>query len=100
MKTDAAPPALRKTGLHAEAVLVLVTFLWGLSFPWMKFWQDASSACPGGQLLSGLTLITLRMALACVLVALFRPRLLMVASGREHAVGAVVGLAFGAGFVL
>ena len=79
---------------------MLVTFLWGLSFAWMKSWQDAAATCPGGQLLSGLTLITLRMALACVFVALFRPRLLLVPSGREHAVGAIVGLAFGTGFAL
>jgi drug/metabolite transporter (DMT)-like permease len=98
--TDVPKPSPRKSGLQAEAALVLVTFLWGLSFPWMKTWQDASAACPGGKLLSGLTLIALRMALACVLVAVFRWRLLTSATRREHAVGVIVGLVFGTGFVL
>jgi drug/metabolite transporter (DMT)-like permease len=95
-----AVPLVRKSGLQAEAALVLVTFLWGLSFPWMSKWQDASAGCPGGMFLSGLTLIALRMAIACVFVLLFKPRLLTRASWHEHAVGAVVGLAFGTGFAL
>ena len=28
----------------AEAALVLVTLLWGMSFPWMKSWQNAAGA--------------------------------------------------------
>jgi drug/metabolite transporter (DMT)-like permease len=96
---DAAPPA-RKRGLQAEAALVVVTFLWGMSFPWMRKWQDAAAGCPGGPLLAGLTLIALRMALACGFVLVLSPRLLFRATRREHAAGAAVGLAFGAGFAL
>jgi drug/metabolite transporter (DMT)-like permease len=66
----------------------------------MKDWQEASAACPGGKLLSGLTLIALRMAIACVLVGVASPRILTYVSRREHAVGVAVGLAFGAGFIL
>ncbi len=98
--TDAVAPSLRKSGLQAEAMLVLVTLLWGLSFTLMKDWQEASSACPGGQLLSGLTLIALRMAAACLLVGVATPRLLTGATRREHAVGVIVGLAFATGFML
>lgn len=98
--TDAVTPSLRKSGVQAEAALVLVTFLWGLSFAWMKTWQEASAACPGGQLLSGVTLIALRMGIACLLVGVFKPRLVMRANRQEHAVGAIVGLAFATGFVL
>jgi drug/metabolite transporter (DMT)-like permease len=97
---DAATPSLRKVGLRAEAALVLTTFLWGLSFPWMKTWQEASSGCPGGKLLSGLTLIALRMAIACVLLGLVQPLLLWRPTRREHAVGSLLGLVFGTGFVL
>lgn len=97
---DAATPTLRKVGLQAEAALVLTTFLWGLSFPWMKTWQEASSDCPGGKLLSGLTLIALRMAIACVLLGLVQPPLLWRPTRREHAVGSILGLVFGTGFVV
>ena len=49
-------PSVRKSTLLAEAALVLVTLLWGMSFPWMKNWQDTATDCPGGPLLSGVTL--------------------------------------------
>jgi drug/metabolite transporter (DMT)-like permease len=96
---DAARRAAR-SDLSAEAALVLVSLLWGVSFPLMKHWQNAAKECPGGGLLSGVTLIALRMALALALVALFTPRLLRGATRREHLAGAAVGLAFGSGFAL
>ena len=96
---DVAPPA-RKRGLQAEAALVLVTFLWGLSFPLVSLWQGAKKECPGGPFLAGVTLIALRMALATAFVLLLAPRQLTRATQREHAVGAAVGLVFGAGFAL
>jgi drug/metabolite transporter (DMT)-like permease len=95
-----AAPGVRNDRLRAEAALVVVTFLWGMSFPWMRRWQDAAAGCPGGPLLSGLTLIALRMALASALVLLLQPRLLTRATRREHAAGAAIGLAFGVGFAL
>jgi drug/metabolite transporter (DMT)-like permease len=96
---DAAPPA-RKRVLHAEAALVLVTLLWGLSFPLVSLWQGAAKGCPGGPFLAGVTLIALRMALATAFVLLLAPRQLTRATRREHAVGVAVGLVFGAGFAL
>jgi drug/metabolite transporter (DMT)-like permease len=96
---DAVPPA-RKVRLQAEAALVLVTLLWGMSFPLVSLWQAAAAECPGGPLLAGLTLIALRMALASAFVLLLSPRLLTRATRREHAVGVAVGLVFGAGFTL
>jgi drug/metabolite transporter (DMT)-like permease len=81
-------------------MLVLATLLWGVSFPLVKNWQDASGDCPGGDLLASLTLIVVRMGLALVLLALVRPGLLTRPTRREHAAGLLIGLAFGAGFVL
>lgn len=81
-------------------MLILVTLLWGLSFPWMKEWQLAAGACPGGNLLASLTLIGLRMTLALIVFTIFRPRLVFGATPREHAAGATVGAIFVAGFVL
>ncbi len=37
----------RKRVWLAEVALVFVTLLWGISFPWMKGWQDAARDCPG-----------------------------------------------------
>src|SRR3954452_13941274 len=65
----------------------------------MKELQDATQDCPGGPLLSGLTLIGVRMALALALLTLFQPRLTFGATWREHGVGAAVGLVFALGFV-
>ena len=85
---------------QATAMLVLVTLLWGLSFAWMKNWQEAAQGAPGGPLLASLTLIALRMPLALLVLAAWRPRLLTAPTRREHAVGALIGVTFTAGFVL
>lgn len=85
---------------RATAMLVLATVLWGVSFPLVKNWQEASAACPGGELLASLTLIAVRMGLALLLLAVVRPGLFTRPTRREHAAGAAIGLAFGAGFVL
>ena len=85
---------------QATAMLVLVTLLWGLSFAWMKNWQEAAQGAPGGPLLASLTLIALRMPLALLVIAAWRPRLLTAPTRREHAVGALIGVTFTAGFVL
>jgi drug/metabolite transporter (DMT)-like permease len=94
------PPAVAGGSTHAALVLVVVTLLWGLSFPLVKSWQDAANACPGGAALASATLIALRMGLALVILAVFRPRLLWAPSRREHACGAVIGLVFFLGFTL
>jgi drug/metabolite transporter (DMT)-like permease len=84
---------------RATLVLVFVTFVWGLSFSWLKDWQVTAGDCPGGGLLASLTLIGIRMAAAFVLIAVFLPRLVTAPSFREHVAGAVVGLVFLAGHV-
>jgi drug/metabolite transporter (DMT)-like permease len=81
-------------------MLVVVTLFWGLSFPLVKSWQDAADGGPGGQLLSGLTIIALRTVAALGLLIAVQPRLLRDSTRREHLSGAAVGLAFGVGFVL
>jgi drug/metabolite transporter (DMT)-like permease len=82
---------------HATLMLVLVTLVWGVSFTWLKEWQVSAGECPGGGLLSSLTLIGIRMTVAFVLVAICLPRLTFGSTLREHAAGAIVGLTFFAG---
>jgi drug/metabolite transporter (DMT)-like permease len=97
----AAPVAgARERAARATAMLVVVTLLWGLSFPWMKNLQQASRDCPGGPLLASLTLIALRMPLAALFLALGRPRLFTAPARREHAAGALLGGTFFVGFTL
>ncbi len=59
---------------RATAMLVVVTLLWGLSFAWMKNWQEAARGAPGGSLLASLTLIALRMPVALLVLAVWQPR--------------------------
>ena len=81
-------------------MLVLTTLVWGVSFPWMKNWQTSAAGCPGGELLAAFTLIGLRMPLAVLLLALWRPRLFTASTRREHGVGAIIGGVFFIGFSL
>jgi drug/metabolite transporter (DMT)-like permease len=83
-------------------MLVVVTFLWGLSFPLMKTWTNASqdTSCPGGDEVCILTIISLRMAAALLLLAVLRPQLFLAPTWREHAVGLCLGLANFLGFGL
>jgi drug/metabolite transporter (DMT)-like permease len=81
-------------------MLVIVTILWGLSFPLMKNWQDAAEECPGGKALASYTLIALRMFLALFLFALCRPQLFVRPSWREHRIGFLIGSVFFLGFAL
>lgn len=80
--------------------LVLVTALWGVSFPMTRAWQLASRDAPGGMLLSALTLVALRMTLAVVLLALWQPRVIYRPTAREHLAGLLIGLVFFVGFAL
>jgi drug/metabolite transporter (DMT)-like permease len=84
----------------ATAMLVLVTFFWGLSSSLAKDWQDRVADCPGGPAVVGLTLIALRMLPALALLAAAQPSLVLRATGRAHRVGMAVGLAFFLGFAL
>jgi drug/metabolite transporter (DMT)-like permease len=91
--TDAPPPAPR-SARTATLMLVLVTILWGISFPLVKNWQKATPDFPGGTPLSSLTLIGLRMVLALVVFLVAQPRLFREATRREHLVGAILGAVF------
>jgi drug/metabolite transporter (DMT)-like permease len=81
-------------------MLVVVNLLWGLSFPWMKTWQEAAKGWEGGELLGSLTLIALRMAVSVVLLAVWRPALFTAPTRREHGLGVLLGVVFLAGFAL
>jgi drug/metabolite transporter (DMT)-like permease len=81
-------------------MLVIVTILWGLSFPLMKNWQDAADECPGGKSVASCTLIALRMMLALLVFAVVRPQLFIQPSRREHRIGLLIGGIFFLGFVL
>src|SRR5437870_2660963 len=113
------PPTTR----NATLILVIVTVLWGLSFPLMKVWQttaeqiqvgsvvsassspvptsakDANVDLPIGALLSASTLIAIRMLLAAGILAACQPRLVSQPQWREHGYGAVLGVIFIAGFI-
>ncbi len=88
---------------HASWMLVAVTALWGFSFTWTKAWQDAAEKtlpCPGGELLSALTLIALRMPLALLMLGVARPSLVLNPTRKELSGGVVLGLVFLSGFIL
>jgi drug/metabolite transporter (DMT)-like permease len=68
------------------------TMLWGISFPLMRHWQEESGNCPGGVLVSSLTLVGLRTLVALALLAVFQPNLFRLASSRELKIGLFLGL--------
>jgi drug/metabolite transporter (DMT)-like permease len=90
---DGPAPSPAEEG-RATLMLLVVTVIWGLSFSWLKDWQTGTGDCPGGGLLSSLTLIGLRMGIAFVIVAVILPGLVFRPSFREHLAGAVVGVVF------
>ena len=95
----ALQPAARARIGRAEVILVFVTLLWGMSFPWTKHWQEEATGCPSGPLQAALTLIALRMILALVIMALWQPGLYRRPSWREHGAGAFLGATFFGGFL-
>jgi drug/metabolite transporter (DMT)-like permease len=74
-------------------MLVLTTLFWGLSFPLMKNWLDATHevAYPGGGECAGLTLIGIRVGLALLILAVFQPRLFSRPTWREWRIGLALG---------
>jgi len=94
-------PARRWLGLidHPSLMLVVVTLLWGISFPWTKHWQEEAIDCPGGAVLSSLTLIGLRMPLAMLFLAVWQPRVYRRPAWRDHLSGMLLGVTFFAGFL-
>ncbi|MFQ3649623.1 MAG: DMT family transporter [Gemmataceae bacterium] len=79
--------------------LVIVTLVWGISFPCTRAWQQAAHDSPAEGLLAGLTLIALRMGGALLVLLLWQPTL-RHATWQEHRAGAIVGTAFLFGFIL
>jgi drug/metabolite transporter (DMT)-like permease len=79
--------------------LVVVTFVWGVSFPCTRAWQLAGERAGMDTLLSAVTLIALRMTLAFFILLLWQPRLARAAAA-EHRAGLTIGLAFLLGFIL
>jgi drug/metabolite transporter (DMT)-like permease len=100
MMTNVSPFGNRRLALSPTLMLVTVTALWGLSFPLMKGWLEASRDCPGGQPVAGFTLIALRMFLGLIILALVQPRLFLGPSGREVRIGLFIGATFWLGFTL
>jgi drug/metabolite transporter (DMT)-like permease len=81
-------------------MLVLVTLLWGLSFPLMKTWQETARTPPAGVAVAVFTFIAVRMGLALVALAFFLPRLYVKPTRRELRAGALLGCIFFLGFAL
>jgi drug/metabolite transporter (DMT)-like permease len=92
-----APPRFAR---HAALMLVVVTILWGMSFLWTRHWQLAAEGGPVDGLLSGLTLIGLRMPVAMLLLGLAQPGMVLRPTRREHLAGAALGGVFFVGFAL
>lgn len=85
---------------RATIMLIATTFVWGMSFPLVKNWQNAAAGCPGGVGVASMTLVALRMALALPVVCLMHPRRLLATTRKEHVAGLIVGVAFFLGFGL
>jgi drug/metabolite transporter (DMT)-like permease len=84
----------------ATFMLLLVTLFWGMSFPWLKDWLRQAGPCPGGEALGALTMLGVRMSAAFAVIAVCMPRQTFLATPREHAAGAAIGLVFGLGSFL
>jgi drug/metabolite transporter (DMT)-like permease len=102
MSGDPQTPEVPRADLvtRASLVLLVVTAMWGMSFPWTKTWQEAARDGPVSELLSSLTLIGIRMTVAVLLLALWQPALLRRATRQEHLGGIVLGTVFFAGFLM
>ena len=98
-ETHSAKSTARSSPI-ATAMLVFITLLWGLSFSLMKNWYNAADSCPGGPIMSGLTIVVLRMFLAIGVLGVFVPRLLVAPTRREFLIGFLLGVVNSVGFVL
>jgi drug/metabolite transporter (DMT)-like permease len=72
-------------------MLVVACLCWAAFFSLCKNWQEAAQACPGGQLLSSLTLLAVRTVIALVIFVVLKPRLFLKPSRHELAVGLLLG---------
>jgi len=96
---DSAAAPVRRPGKNASGMLLLVTMLWGLSFPLMKNWHLASENCPGGPVVASLTMTVLRMTLALLVLAVFVPKLFVTPTSREFRIGFFLGVINSVGFI-
>jgi drug/metabolite transporter (DMT)-like permease len=97
---DLAAINVQRSFKKAPGMLLLITMLWGLSFPLMKSWHLAGENCPGGPVVAGLTMVSLRMMLALLVLAVFLPNLFLAPSRREVGIGFLLGLINSLGFIL
>jgi drug/metabolite transporter (DMT)-like permease len=93
---------VQSSSRRAVLMLLLVTLFWGLSFPLGKNWLLAARdrQCPGGEPVAVLTMIGVRMLLALLILAVFKPALFRKPGRREFGIGLVVGFANFLGFTL
>src|SRR5439155_20974541 len=87
---------------QATAMLLLVTFMWGLSFPLMKRWlvHAFAAGCPRGKAVATLTLIAVRTLLSVLILAVCQPRLFLRPDRREFSIGLLIGFLNFLGFGL
>jgi len=102
VKVCSAEPPESISRRRATIMLVLVTLLWGWSFPLVKNWLTMASQtqCPGGEIIAALTNMALRYPLALALLGVFQFRIYRMSSWRELSVGLFIGLVMSAGSAL
>jgi drug/metabolite transporter (DMT)-like permease len=87
---DAAPGQPSES--VAAVMLVAACLCWAAFFSLCKNWQQASRACPGGELVASLTLLGVRTVIALAVFAFWRPRHFLRPSRREFVIGVLLGL--------
>jgi len=91
INNKASPPLFWGSPRHALMMLIAATCFWGLSFPLTKYWQVNTVDCPGGAILSSLTLLAIRTVPALVVLAIFKPHLFVLADRRALLIGSFLG---------
>jgi drug/metabolite transporter (DMT)-like permease len=84
----------------AAGMLVFACLLWACFFTLTKNWQNAAGECPGGGLVSSLTIVGVRTVLALAILAVLRPRSFIPPSRRDLRVGCWLGFLHCGGNVL
>ena len=87
-----------------EWFLIGVVVVWSLSFSLMKRWHDAAEDWAGDDFLlqsqASFALMTVRMGLASICLALFNPKVALVADKKAWIAGTCVGLCMWSGLAL
>src|SRR5258708_4954823 len=89
---EIALPHSKRSEAFAASMLMLACLGWAGFFSLTKNWQIAAEDCPGGSLVSSLTLLGIRPLLALFVFALVRPQLFLEATRREWLLGGILGL--------